>query len=61
MLSELEHLYLPIYKLGGQSYDYAANMSCQYNGVKTIIMNRHPLTLYTMWSSSHKLNSIIIR
>ena len=27
-------------------YDGAANMSGQYNGVKTIIMNIQPLTFY---------------
>ena len=41
MLSELLHLNLPISKLRIQSYDGAANMSGQYNSVKTIIMNSH--------------------
>ena len=47
MLSELYHLNLPISKLKRQSYDDAANMSVKYNSVKTIIMNRPPLTSYT--------------
>ena len=43
MLSELEHLNLPISKLRGQSYDGAANMSSYCNGVNTIIVTRQPL------------------
>ena len=47
MLSELEHLNLSITKFRGQSYDNAANISGQYNGINTIILNRQPLTCYT--------------
>ena len=57
MLSELEHLYLPISKLRGQSYDGAANISGKYNGVKTIIMNRKSLTFYTQ-CGAHRTNLI---
>ena len=57
ILSELEHLNLPISKLRGQSYDGAANMSGKCNGVKTIIMNRQPLAFYTH-CGAHRTNLI---
>ena len=40
ILYELKHLNLPIYKLKGQSYDGADNMSGKCNGVKTIVVTR---------------------
>ena len=57
MLSELEHLNLSITKLRRQSYDNAANISGQYNGVNTIILNRQPLTCYTH-CGTHRINLI---
>ena len=57
ILSQFEHLNWPISKLRGQSYDGAANMSGQYNGVKTIIINRQPLTFYTQ-CGAHRTNVI---
>ena len=48
---------MPIYKLRGQSYDSAANISGEYNGVKTIIMNIKPLTFYTQ-CGAHRTNLI---
>ena len=57
ILSELEYLNLPISNLRGLSYDGAANMSGQYNSVKTIIMNRLPLDFYTH-CGAHRTNLI---
>ena len=51
MLSEFEHLNLPFSKLLGQKYDGAAYMSCKCNGVKTILVTRHPLSFYTNYGS----------
>ena len=47
IVSELEHLNLPISKLRGKSYNGAANMSDKYNVVKTIILTRQSLVFYT--------------
>ena len=57
ILSELEHLNLPISKLRGHSYDGAANMSSKCNGVKTIIVTRQPLDLHTH-CVAHRTNII---
>ena len=57
IVSELEHLNLPISKLRGQSYDGAANMSGKCNGVKIIIMTRQPLAFYTN-CGAHRTNII---
>ena len=48
---------MPISKLRGQSYDGVANMSGQYNVVKTIIMNRQPLNFDTQ-CGAHRINVI---
>ena len=54
---ELEHLNLPISKLRGQSYDGAANISDNCNGVKTIILTRQSLVFYTH-CGAHRTNLI---
>ena len=47
IVSELEHLNCPIFKLRGQSYDGAVNMSGKCNGVHTIIVTKQPLAFNT--------------
>ena len=57
IVSELEHLNLPISKLRGHAYDGAAYKSCKCNCVNTIIMTRHSLALYTH-CGAHRTNVI---
>lgn len=44
--------------LVGQSYDGAANMSGQYNGLQAKIIEQNPHALY-IWCSAHRLNLIV--
>ncbi|XP_060855359.1 zinc finger MYM-type protein 1-like [Metopolophium dirhodum] len=44
--------------LVGQSYDGAANMSGQYNGLQAKIIEKNPHALY-IWCSAHRLNLIV--
>ena len=59
ILSELEYLNLPISKLRGQSYDGAADMTGKCNGVKTVIVIRHPLAFCTHYGA-HPTNLIAL-
>lgn len=44
--------------LVGQSYDEAANMSGQYNGLQAKILEQNPQALF-IWCSAHRLNLIV--
>lgn len=44
--------------LVGQSYDGAANMSGQYNGLQAKILEKNPQALF-IWCSAHRLNLIV--
>ena len=59
ILSELEHLNWPISKLSGHSYDGVDNMYGKCNGVKTVIVIRHPLAFCTH-CGAHPTNLIVL-
>lgn len=44
--------------LVGQSYDGAANMSGQYNGLQTLIQSENPRATF-VWCWSHRLNLVV--
>lgn len=45
--------------LVGQTYDGAANMKGEYNGLQSIIKSENPMSVY-VWCWAHRLNLIVI-
>ena len=59
ILKKLSEWDLDISKLRGQGYDGASNMSGRFKGVKTRILEKQPLALYTH-CVAHNLNLVIV-
>lgn len=57
VLDALEMFHLPLENCRGQSYDNAANMTGQFNGLQARIINHNPLAVFVP-CSAHSLNLV---